>query len=255
MDHLRAGACVFSLNLTTGPLYLNGSLITPNESGFYLIPSGDHLLQFGRGKHIYSVSLESGEATLRPPIMARPDIFHHVEDPAKYDLLVTILRQLFPEGETLYLVDGDRIWEHTVGRTEFVDRWEQVVTQDRLARRRNTTAWTLIGSGTVVAVGSTALMLTGAAKAETASTNMTIANNARLAATDAETLMQANEDYDSAFGDYTRAYLLNIAGAMTAVAGGMLAGGEITLLATTNTWRIDASGTGLRVRIDLPQRG
>ena len=62
------------------------------------------------------------------------------------------------------------------------------------------------------------------------------------------------QEYESAFGDYTRAYLINIAGAMTAVAGGMLAGGGVTLLATSNT-RIDANGAGVRVHITLPQRG
>jgi hypothetical protein len=235
------------------PLFINGR--APEKSDdFYLIPSGQHLLQVGDGKHTYSISLESGEVTLSPPIIAQPDIFHAVDDPARVELLYTVLEQLFPERTTLFLVDNEQVWQHIVGERGFTDQWKTVVTTDSQRKKRTITAWALVGSGAVVAVGSTTMMVAGLSRANEANVAMENAKSAARASTDASEIMQFNKEYESAYKEYGQAYVMNLIGAVSAVGGGMLAGGGLTLLATSSS-RVDADGALLQLRINLPQRG
>jgi tetratricopeptide (TPR) repeat protein len=233
-------------------LHLNGK-IPDRTDDFYLVPSGEHLLQFKNGAHTYSVSFESGESTLAPPILEDPAIFHEVLNPEKHERLVSILSQLFPEKTKLFLADRNQLWEHTVGETEFTDRWKMILESDRYRRKRAATAWTLVGSGTLIAAGSTAAMVIGLQQAANAQVVMEDAKNAASRTSDPTEVMNANNTYQAAYLDYGRAYTLNIIGAVSAVGGGMLAGGGITLLATSST-RLEANGRQLSLTIRVPKR-
>jgi hypothetical protein len=234
-------------------LYLNGRIPEAAED-FYLVPQGEHLLQFGLGERTYSVSLESGEYTLSPPITAEPSVFHSEKNTAKSQTLITILVQLFPKNTTIYLMDDKQVWEHRVGSDTFTNRWDEVLTREGNRKKRKIAAWTLVGSGAAVAAGSTAMMLTGLNRANAADEAMGLATNAARDSNSPEDVMAHNLAYDTAFENYTKAYTLNLLGAVSAVGGGMLAGGGITLLATSSSQTRAKSGL-FQLQFNLPQRG
>jgi hypothetical protein len=128
-----------------------------------------------------------------------------------------------------------------------------ILESDRYRRKRAATAWTLVGSGTLIAAGSTAAMVIGLQQAANAQVVMEDAKNAASRTSDPTEVMNANNTYQAAYLDYGRAYTLNIIGAVSAVGGGMLAGGGITLLATSST-RLEANGRQLSLTIRVPKR-
>lgn len=234
-------------------IYINGR-VPERTDEFYLIPQGEHLLQLRDGDYTYSISLESGEVILSPPIVADPSIFGSPKEQKDSKRLRKVLAHLFPQHTKLYLVDDEEVWEHVVGSTDFENRWDDVLVNDGNRKKRTITAWTLVGSGAAIAAGSTAMMLTGLSRANEADTAMSEANNLARTSTDPSEIMTHNENYDSALQDYTKAYALNLIGAVSAVGGGMLAGGGVTLLATSSSQIKTDSGL-IQIRLNLPQRG